>query len=82
MKNLQICSRETGLKIVLAAGLLGLASSIGAILLPSPAPDFDASILGGVLTGTLLVLVWGIFNLVRPSRYSRQWAMATTDGAT
>jgi hypothetical protein len=78
MKNIQVWSRDTDRKILTAAGAvgsLGLAAFIGSVLQP-PTPSDHMPLFDGLLTSMLLVLVWSVFQLVRPGQYSHKWAVA------
>ena len=78
MKNIQLWSRDIDRKILIVIGAfcsLLVAALIGSVL-PPPFPFKHITIFDALLTTALLVLVWSVFRVVRPDRYSRKWAVA------
>jgi len=54
---------------------LGVAAAVGAFLL-EPAPAENIRLLGGLIAAILLVFLWGVFRLLRPTRYRQSWVIA------
>src|SRR5262245_6348920 len=78
MNNIQLWSRAIDKKILIVLGVacaLALAAAIG-LALPTAEPSVNIKVLNALITSTLLVFVWGLFRLVRPTRYSPGWATA------
>jgi len=78
MKNIQLWSRVTDRKILVAIGFLcclAFAAVIGATL-PTPAESDAIRFVDAFISTMLLVLVWGGFRLVRPARYRQPWVLA------
>lgn len=74
MKNLEIWSRDTDLKILIIVRwmcVLGLAASVG-LLYPTE-PLYSLPPINALVSGLILILVWGVFHLVRPSRAGQIW---------
>lgn len=93
MTNVQVSSRETDWKVLIAFGSLALSAFVG-YLLPTPTDYPPNSVeywpltaycgtrfLDALIAAALLVLVWGVFRLVEPGRrYSRTWVVAKAVG--
>jgi hypothetical protein len=74
MKNPNIWSRDTDRRILVIARMLffvALAASVG--LLYPTAPLYSLPPINALVSGLLLILVWGVFHLVRPSRPGQIW---------
>jgi hypothetical protein len=80
MKNIQLTSRATDLKIMAALGSLVafcIPAFLGGLLLPNLLPDGRS----GLFLNTLIVFglggfAWGAFHVVKPVRSNRKWAIA------
>jgi hypothetical protein len=82
MKNVEIWSRVADRKILAAAAafcILLLAAFVGGCL-PGPEPDDVFPLINGFIAAMLLVFVWGLFGVVRPSRRGQGWLMAQAVG--
>lgn len=78
MKSTQIWSRDLDRKILIVAGKvcsLAIAALTGAAI-PPPTPADEMRLFDGFVTTMLLIFVWGVFHLLRPSRDSRGWSLA------
>ena len=76
MKNLQIWSRDIDRKILhvaLHTGILGLASSVGLLYPTDPLSTLPP--INALVSGLLLILVWGVFHLFRPLRPGQTWLL-------
>ena len=75
MKNVELWSRQTDRKILIACGSLCLVVVAG-LVLPDPVPVASSGLFGVVIATGLMVFVWGGFHVVCPARWSRHWTVA------
>jgi len=73
MQNRLFPSLKMDDKVLIILLCLGFAAFIGCLL---PVPFYVSRVLGGFISVGLAVLVWCVFRLVEPRRYSRKWAIA------
>ena len=76
MKNIEFWSRETDWKILIVASVLIASGLVG--LLPVWGFLNHPWLIGTGIAITLLALVWGMFNLLRPmhARWDPRWSVA------
>jgi hypothetical protein len=73
MKSQMFPSLKTDDKVLIILLCLGFAAVIGCLL---PAPYDISHAFGGFISVTFGILVWCLFRLIEPRRYSRRWAIA------
>jgi hypothetical protein len=77
MKNMEFWSRETDWKILIVAAALSISGFAGLLHVW---PEFlnIPWVFGTGVALALLLLPWGLFNLVRPirARWDRRWSIA------
>lgn len=78
MNTVVLWSRAVDQKILVSLGCICVLalSGLTGVLLPSPWPGDGFRLVGGMLTTTLLVLVWGTFRLIRTVRYNNIWVVS------
>jgi hypothetical protein len=73
MKNIQITSRKTDLKVLFVV----VFSAVAGFLLPSHFEiSYYARFFDAVFSVPVALLVWCAFHLVEPRRHSKKWTVA------
>ena len=78
MRNIQVSSPETDRKVLTVAAVT-ISAAVG-YLLPALLQDPRMRILDALITLALGILVWGVFRLLEPSRFSQKWVVAKIAG--
>ena len=88
MNSIQFASRRTDIRVVAVSGFLGFSVVVGwllasFLLVNDPLQfvnldpvQFRVQFFETVISVSLALLVWCLFLLVRPARYSRKWLIA------
>jgi hypothetical protein len=73
MKYIQSIRWETGLAVAALIGYLTMAWGIGCLLAPPQYGMMQLTLINGVISLAIALLVWSTFKLIEPLRYRRNW---------
>lgn len=72
MKDIELSSRDTDRKLLIALSSSAFAAFVGFVL-PTPFDAPGVRLLDALITLGLGGLFWGVFHLLEPERYGRKW---------